>query len=254
MELKQSIFRLKERFGVLWQQKIFRYAVIIHVFYLLLSLFLTLTIFRERNDFLVYYTVGEVFMNDINELYNRTKYLWPFRYFPISAILFVPFYLLGFNLGSIIFNIINLILNSLICLIIYKIINLIKSEDHEKEDKRVILYMSIFLISLPNLFNYILGQINLYITLLVLISLYLFLKYDDLKWDLIASIILGISINIKPITIFMIPFLIIINFNYKTRKLEISFLRSLIRLGGALIPLSLNLLINAHTPLNVVQQ
>lgn len=202
---------------------------------------LTLIFFRDQNDFLVYYEVGEVFITDINNLYS-TEYLWPFRYFPISAAFFVPFYLLGFDLGFVLFNFINLILNIGICILLYKIIILIKGKDHEREDNRIILYISLFLMGLPNLFNYILGQINLYITFLILLSLYLFLKYETLKWDFISSLILGISVIIKPITIFMIPFLLVVNFKFEQRKFKFNIKRSFIRLIGVLIPLSMNII------------
>jgi len=150
---------------------------------------------------------------------------------------------MGFDLGFIIFNLINLILNVLICLVLYKIVILIRREDHEREDKRIVLYISLFLIGLPNLFNYILGQINLYITFLILISLFLFLKYEDIKHNLLASIILGVSIIFKPITIFLLPFLLIVNFDLDGKKFNIKFYRSIIRLVGFLIPVSLNLFI-----------
>ncbi|MFX1420619.1 MAG: glycosyltransferase family 87 protein [Promethearchaeota archaeon] len=160
---------------------------------------------------------------------------------PISAILFVPFYLLGFDLGFIIFNLINLLLNVIICDILYKIIIHIRKEDHENDDKRIIIYICLFLMGLPNLFNYILGQINLYVTLLILLSLFLFLTREGLKWDLIASIILGFSVIIKPITIFMIPFLLILNFDYKQKKLNFDLQRSLIRIIGVILPILSNI-------------
>lgn len=241
MNLNTYLVKIKSRFGALWEHKIFRFAIIIHGFYFILSMVLTLIFFREQNDFLVYYKVGEVFIHDINDLYNRANYLWPFRYFPISAIFFVPFYLVGFDLGFILFNFINLLLNILICILLYKIILYIRREDHEREDKRIILYISLFLMSLPNLFNYILGQINLYITLLILLSLFLFLTRESLKWDFLSSFILGISVLIKPITIFMIPFLLILKFEDKQRKFKFDILRSLIRIIGVILPLSLNL-------------
>lgn len=241
MNLNTYFIKIKRRFRELWEFKIFRYAVLIHGFYFILSMILTLIFFRDQNDFLVYYEVGEVFITDINNLYS-TEYLWPFRYFPISAAFFVPFYLLGFDLGFVLFNFINLILNILSCILLYKIIILIKGKDHEREDNRIILYISLFLMGLPNLFNYILGQINLYITFLILLSLYLFLKYETLKWDFISSLILGISVIIKPITIFMIPFLLVVNFKFEQRKFKFNIKRSFIRLIGVLIPLSMNII------------
>ncbi|MFX1504247.1 MAG: glycosyltransferase family 87 protein, partial [Promethearchaeota archaeon] len=183
-----------------------------------------------------------MFINDTTNLYTA-DYNWPFRYFPLSALLFVPYYLLGFDLGFITFNIINLFLNFFISLYLYKIIKLVKGVDHEPEEKRVILYICLYLMSLPQVFNYILGQINLYITFLILISLYLFLKYENIKWNLLASILLGISVNIKPITLLLIPFLIVFNFDLDRKKLEIKFQKSITRLFGFLIPVSLNIFI-----------
>ncbi|MFX0007139.1 MAG: glycosyltransferase 87 family protein [Candidatus Hermodarchaeota archaeon] len=202
---------------------------------------LTLIFLRDQNDFLVYYKVGEVFITDINNLYTA-DYLWPFRYFPISAIFFVPFYLLGFDVGYIVFNLLNLLLNIIICVLLYRIIIIIRGVDHEKDDKRIVTYICLFLMGLPNLFNYILGQINLYVTLLILLSLYLFLTRKDLKWDLIASIILGISIIIKPITIFMIPFLLVLKISLKPVKFQFNARKSILRIIGVILPLALNVL------------
>ncbi len=246
MNLKEDLFRIKRRLRELWQHKIFRYAIIVHGFYFILSIILTLIFLRDKNDFLVYYKVGKVFINDINDLYNPANYKWPFRYLPLSAILFVPFYLLGFDLGFIFFNIINLFLNILICIILYKLILLIRDENHEKDEKdekRVILYISLYLMSLPNLFNYILGQINLYIALMILISLFIFLKHNKIKWDLIASIILGISIIVKPIMVFMIPFLIVLSLDLKRKKIVFNFSTTIVRLIGVIIPILLNSII-----------
>jgi hypothetical protein len=96
------------------------------------------------------------------------------------------------------------------------------------------------MISLPQIFNYILGQINLYVTLLILLSLFIFLKYPGIKWQFGASLILGLSIIIKPITIFMIPFLLVIQIDLKNRKVKFNVFKSLIRLIGIILPLSLN--------------
>lgn len=244
MSLNTYLVKIKRRFMELWEFKIFRYAVLIQGFYFILSMILTLIFFREQNDFLVYYEGGKVFIDNINGLYNQANYTrWPFRYFPISALIFVPFYLMGFDLGYIIFNLINLILNILICLILYKIVFITRREDHERNEKRIVLYISLFLMGLPNLFNYILGQVNLYITVLILISLYLFLKYEDFKGNLLAGLILGITMLFKPLTIFLIPFLILIHFDLDKKKFEIKFFKSIIRIVGFLIPVSLNLFI-----------
>jgi len=240
MNLKEFYFRISTRLKDLWRYKIFRFTVITQIFYFSLSLILTLIFLRNQNDFLVYYEVGEVFITDINNLYTA-DYLWPFRYFPLSAIFFIPFYLLGFDFGYVVFSLLNLLLNVIICIFLYKVIIIIRGVDHEKDDKRIVTYICLFLMGLPNLFNYILGQINLYVSFLILVSLYLFLTREDLKWNLISSIILGCSIIIKPITIFMVPFLLVLNLRIKQRKFEFETLKSIVRIIGVVLPLTLNI-------------
>ena len=243
MNYKVILDNGKERLAELWSLKIVRYTILIQIIYFILSSILTLFVLRTQSDFYVYYRVGEIYVNDPNNLYNPAEYgdTWPFRYFPLSALLFVPYYLLGFNLGFIMFNFINFILNILISVILYKVIILVRGDDHEKEDKRIILYICFYLIGLPQVFNYILGQINLYVTLLILLSLFIFLKFKEIKFQLLASIILGISIIIKPTTIFMIPFLIVLNYSYEKKSVSFDLKLSLLRLFGVLLPLSLNI-------------
>ncbi len=233
------IHRIKE----LWEHKIFRYAIILNIFYFLLSIILFFAFFQEKNDFIIFYNVGNIFINDIENLYNQTYYLWDFRYLPLSALFFIPFSILNFQVAFVIFNFCNLILNFLICIILYKIIMLIRNEDHEKDDKRIILYISIYLMGLPHVLNYIYGQINLYIIFFILLSLYIFLKYDEFKWQLIGSILLGISIIIKPTAFFLIPFLIILNFDLERKKLSFNFFKSAIRIIGVIIPVLLNFIV-----------
>lgn len=219
-------------------------CVLLHIFYFIFSVIMTL-VFRTQSDFYVYYKVGGIFVNNPNNLYNPAFYTdtWPFRYFPLSALMFVPYYFMGFDLGFIVFNLINLLLNILISILLYKIIILVRGTDHESHDKRVVLYICLFLIGLPQIFNYVLGQINLYVTLFILLSLFIFIKYSDIKWQLIASIILGISIIIKPTTIFMIPFIILLGYDYEKKKIKLEFTKSFIRLLGVILPLSLNLIL-----------
>jgi len=240
MNLSSKIIqRIKE----LWEHKIFRYAIILNVFYFILSIILFFAYYQEKNDFIIFYKVGNIFINDIENLYNQTEYLWDFRYLPLSALFFIPFSILNFQVAFVIFNFCNLILNFLICIILYKIIMLIRNENHEKDDKRIILYISIYLMGLPHVLNYIYGQINLYITFFILLSLYIFLKYDEFKWQLIGSIFLGISIIIKPTAFFLIPFLIILNFDLERKKLSFNFYKSAIRIIGVIIPVLLNFIV-----------
>ena len=237
------MLRFKTRFKHLWEQKIFRLAVILHTFYFFLSIILFFLIYKEKNDFIIFYNVGDIFLNDIENLYNQTYYLWDFRYLPLSALFFIPFSILSFELAFVVFNIFNILLNVLISIILYKIIKLVKHRDHEEDDKRVILYVSIYLMGLPHVLNYIYGQINLFITLFILVSLYIFIKYEELKWQLLGSIILGISIIIKPTAFFLIPFLIILRFDWEQKKFKLNFITSLVRFVGVILPLLLNFIL-----------
>ncbi|MFW9783597.1 MAG: glycosyltransferase 87 family protein [Candidatus Heimdallarchaeota archaeon] len=242
MIISQIFVQIKNRLGELWNYNIIRYTLLIHGLYFILSILITLFFFRNQNDFLVYYEVGEVVLTDINNLYTTT-YNWPFRYLPLTSLYFVPFYLMGFSLGFIMFNLINLTVNIFICIFLYKIIMVVRKEDHEKNDKRVILYICLYLMSLPQIFNYILGQISLYITLLILISLFIFIKREGFKWNLIGSFILGISINLKPITLLLIPFILIVGFDYQRNKLKVELRTSIVRIIGVIIPVSFNLIL-----------
>ncbi len=98
MIVKQTLVKIKNRLIVLWGYNIFKYTVLIHSGYFIFSIILTLVFFRQQNDFLVYYEVGEVVLRNINDLYTE-PYNWPFRYLPLSALYFVPFYLMGFDFG-----------------------------------------------------------------------------------------------------------------------------------------------------------
>jgi hypothetical protein len=242
----------KENIGIvlkkLLRSKFFKYAFIFQISYLILSIVLTLIIFRNQNDFKVYYKVGEVFINDLGDLYNKVNYDWPFRYLPLSALFFIPFYLMGFDIGFIFFNLVNFLLNLLICYFLYKIITIKNQETTFQTQRDLSFYLSIFLIGLPQLFNYILGQINLYISLLMLLSLYLFIKHNDLKWQFISSIILGITIIFKPITLFLLPFLIYLRYNPQSKRVQFKIRLSVYRVIGFLIPLSLNAIIFLLVP------
>ena len=242
------LISVKRKFSRFWEEKIFRIAVLLHLFYYFLSIILFFTVLSEKNDFLIFYESGKIFLNDINNLYNQAYYLWDFRYFPLSALFFVPFSLIDFRLAFVLFNTLNLFLNFLIIMLLYKIIKIVRGKDHERNDKRIILYISIYLMGVPHVLNYIYGQINLFITLFILISLLIFLTYKSNVWQFIGSFILGISIIIKPTSIFLIPFLLILHFDLEKRKLKIDFLKSFIRIFGVILPVLANFILFAAFP------
>ncbi|TFF95799.1 MAG: DUF2029 domain-containing protein, partial [Promethearchaeota archaeon] len=225
----------------LWKEyRIFKYALILHLGYFIASLILILTVFREQNDFLIFYNAGGIFLHDIDNLYSQEHYIWDFRYFPLSAAMFIPFYLLGYDLGVILYQLINLILNFLICVLLYKICRIIKGENHEQDDKRVILFLGLYLMAVPHMLNYALGQINQFITFFMLLSLFIFLTRKGVIWEFIGGFILGISIIIKPTTLFLIPFLLVIHLNFKPRTLKIDFKTSFSRIFGVISPVLFN--------------
>ena len=238
------IGKLKE----FWDVKVFRYAILAQLIYFTLSIILFFLFFYDLNDFAIFYQSGRIFLTDIENLYNQTNYIWDFRYFPFSALFFVLFSFLNFGLAFILFNCLNFILNILICLIMYKIIKIIRRQDHEKDDKRVILYLSFYLMGVPHILNYIYGQINLFVTIFILISLLIFISYKKNSWQFIGSVILGISIIIKPTSLLLIPFLLILHFDLEKRKLKIDFLKSIIRLIGVLLPVLSNFVLFVAFP------
>jgi hypothetical protein len=248
MILKALFVQIFNKLKEFWNVKIFRYAILVQLFYFFLSILLFFLFLNQKNDFVIFYESGRIFLTDIENLYNQANYLWDFRYFPLSALFFIPFSFLDFGLAFILFNLLNFILNILISLMMYKIIKAIRGQDHETNDKRIILYISLYLMGVPHILNYIYGQINLFITFSILASLMIFLFYKKTKWQLLGSIILGISIIIKPTSFFLIPFLLVIRFDLSTKKLKIDFSTSLLRLVGVLIPVLLNFALFAAYP------
>lgn len=229
----------------IWIQKSFVFALWIQIVFIIISLILTFTINRNTNDFLVFYKSAEIFLKDFENLYNPSIYgsAWEYRYLPLSPILFIPFYLTGFGFGFILFTLSNFALNIIICFLLFRIIDLIKPINTKNRKFKFTFYLSLYLIGVPQLMNYFLGQVNLYITFLILFSLYILIRYDDIKWDFLGSLILGISVILKPITIFMIPFLILINISFRRRQFNFFIKRNLLRLFGALLPLIFNIII-----------
>lgn len=237
--LTDKLKNFRITFSKFWKRKIFKVCFSLHITYFLIGLILTIFFLREFNDFLVYHNVGKVFLSDIENLYDPSNYLWPYRYFPLSGFLFVPFSLLPFEAAFILFNVFNLIINFLNCLILYKIIHLISH--NEETLKREIYYLSLYLVALPHAFNYAMGQTNSLVSMVLLASLYVFLKHDNLKWNIIGGLLVGISLNIKPITIFIVPFLITFTIKLKGKINTPQIKRSIMRLLGASLPILLNL-------------
>jgi hypothetical protein len=242
MDLKVKIKTMKQRLIQIFKNHLFQYSFLINILYMIISTILILIWFENLSDFKVFYKASEVFINDISELYNQANYPYPFRYFPLSVVVFIPFYFMGFDMGFIAFAIFNLFLNILICIYIYKIIILTHVGNPEKIDRRILNYLCLYLVGLPQISNYFLGQNNLIVNFMIILSLFIFIKYDNLKMEFIASLLIGISILVKPVSLTLIPFLLILRFNIKNKKFEVKVNKSILRVIGCLIPLSLNLI------------
>ncbi|MFX0006261.1 MAG: glycosyltransferase 87 family protein [Promethearchaeota archaeon] len=204
----------------------------------------------SENDFLSYYYAGSNVILDLPNLYNSLLSPFPFRYFPISAYFFTPFSILGLEIGYFVFQVINFFLNILIIYLMYKIIqtykrfsknsnfnyklNSFKEIFNREENESILHQYGVFLIALPSFMNYFLGQINIMVSIFILSSLYYFLK-GNVKDDFIGGILIGLGIMIRPTLILLLPFLLILNFNRKSKRFTFKLKRSVIRLLGTVI-------------------
>ncbi len=92
---------------------------------------------------------------------------------------------------------------------------------------------------LPQFMNYFLGQINVLVSFFILSSLFYYLK-DGNKNNFLGGLFLGIGILFKPTLIFIVPFIISLNYNKETRKFVFLFKKSLIRLLGSLFLIAIS--------------
>ena len=236
-------------------QQFFIIAILVNVGYLCITFFFyyftdSFLMNMNNNDYLSFHRAGQIVIEDLPNLYNPSEYHFPFRYLPLSAYFFVPFSMLGLKWGYFLFQIFNLILNFTILYLIYKIIKVCKNRDEEEltdleignlkdifynpKNETILFQSAIFLIILPQFMNYFLGQINLLVLFFVLTSLLCLLK-GGTKNDFLGGLLLGFGVLIKPTLILLLPFVIILNYDRKTKKLIFKFKQTLTRLSGSLI-------------------
>ncbi|MFX1411102.1 MAG: glycosyltransferase 87 family protein [Promethearchaeota archaeon] len=205
---------------------------------------------KNNNDFLTYYKAGRIIITDIPNLYDISQYLFPFRYFPLSAYIFTPFSILGLELGYFVFQIFSFILNIVIIYLIYKIIQIyprlnIENElrydlrefrdvFNKSENESVLYHFAILLIMLPQFMNYFLGQINTLVSFFILYSVFCFLKNGN-KNNFFGGLMLGLGILIKPTLLLLIPFVIPLHYSKNSKKFVFHFKTSFIRLFGIII-------------------
>ncbi|MHA1985225.1 MAG: glycosyltransferase family 87 protein [Promethearchaeota archaeon] len=203
-----------------------------------------------ENDYLSFYYAGLNVIEDLPNLYSSSLSPFPFRYLPLSAYFFTPFSILGLRIGYFIFQIFNFLLNIFLIYLMYKIIQVYKNTYKRSnfnyqvknfrdlfdnaENESVLHQSAVFLIMLPQFMNYFLGQINVIVTIFVLSSLYCFLKNNN-KNDLLGGFLIGFGIQLKPTLIFILPFLIFLNYSKETKKFNFKIKKTLMRLIGSIV-------------------
>ncbi|TFF87496.1 MAG: DUF2029 domain-containing protein, partial [Promethearchaeota archaeon] len=244
-----SFLEKKKLIKSLFKNKFFLICIFINFLYILISLFFFKNIYNGLIDFRTFFRAGTIILTDINKLYYISEYIWIFRYFPSAAIIFVPFSLLNFTLSYLIFIFTNFILNLIITWLIYLIISKIIGSNFEMIRKSIIIFLGFFLISFPNLTNYLMGQISLFIACFLLISLYYMLKPHKPSNTFLGGFFLGISLLIKPLVIIIIPFFLLTEIK---KSKTFSFKNLLIRFSGILFPNIVNFVIFLSFPILIL--
>ncbi|MFX0082026.1 MAG: glycosyltransferase 87 family protein [Candidatus Hodarchaeota archaeon] len=209
----------------------------------------------DNNDYLSFHNAGSIVIEDLPNLYNSDLYLFPFRYFPLSAYFFTPFSLLGLKMGYFVFQIFNFLLNFINIYLIFKIVQIYKNLNpdsdlsyelddlrnvyNKSENESLLHQNAIYLIMLPQFMNYFLGQINILVSFFILASLFYFLKGGN-RNDFIGGLLLGFGILIKPTLILIIPFLIPLQYIKERKKYSIPLNQTILRLVGPIILIAIS--------------
>ncbi|MFX1391038.1 MAG: glycosyltransferase 87 family protein [Promethearchaeota archaeon] len=209
----------------------------------------------NENDYLSFYYAGRNVIIDLPNLYNSTLSPFPFRYLPLSAYFFTPFSLLGLELGYFVFQVFNFVLNILLLYLIFKIIQIYKNLNpnsnvpfilndfrdifNKSENESILHNSAIFLIALTQFMNYFLGQINIIVCVFILSSLFCFLK-DNMNYDILGGLLLGLAILIRPTLILLVPFILVISYNHARKKLELNLRKTFLRMLGSIVLLAIS--------------
>jgi len=245
-------------------QTFFLIAIGVNLFYLVLTFiffyfFDSVLMNIDNNDYLSFHNAGSIVLEDLPSLYdssyNRISYLFPFRYFPLSAYFFVPFSLLGIKVGYFVFQIFNFFLNFINIYLIFKIVQIYKNLDpdldlnyklndlryiyNKSENESILHQNAIYLIMLPQFMNYFLGQINILVTFFILASLFYFLKGGS-RNDFLGGLLLGLGILIKPTLVLIIPFLIPLQYMRERKKFSFQLKQTILRLSGPIILIAIS--------------
>jgi len=225
-------------------------------------------VFNQTVDFNVFYQAGILILESPNNLYNNAEYYLPFRYLPFAAYLFSVLSLLGLPIGLVfvIFTLASFVSNILTAAILYKLIIEIYKLPKEYNDL-LHLFIGGFFLYVPHADNYVNGQINSFLGLVLIGALYCFekaggvqtdeqlvadcVKLDLWKYNLIGGILLGLATVIKPSAFIILPFVFIIRGFKQDGKIKykFNFKQTMLRLLGTIIFLIPSIYIFVKYPL-----
>jgi len=156
-------------------------------------------------DFEVYYKAAERILRSESLYRIAADKHYVFKYSPTSAIFFIPFLIFPFAVAKYVYWI---FLTSIIVTGFYLSVKLIKpsllDERNAKPYNTIILFATLIL-AVHFLRELHLGQVNYLLFFIFMLALYL---YNEKK-SILFSLLLAISIFIKPFTLIFIPYLIL---------------------------------------------
>lgn len=235
-------------------QTFFLIAIFVNTIYLIITFIFFYFIDNpimsiENNDYKTFHDAGLIVLEDLPDLYDPSLYLFPFRYFPLSAYFFIPFSLLGLQAGYFVFQIFNFVLNFINIYLIFKIIQIYKSLNpdlnisyelntplrifSQSENKSILHQHAVYLIMAAQFMNYFLGQINILVTFFTLASVFYFLK-GGTKNDLLGGFLLGFGILFKPTLILLLTFIIPLNYHRNSKKIHFGVKQTILRFSGTI--------------------
>lgn len=157
------------------------------------------------SDFEVYYKAADRILHSQNLYRISADAYYVFKYSPTSAIYFIPFIIFPFAIAKYVYW---LFLTSIIVIGFYLCIKILKpslfTNQNVKSINTITLLATLFL-AIHFLRELHLGQVNYLLLFLYIVALYFYKKQKRT----VFSLILAISIFIKPFTLIFIPYLII---------------------------------------------
>jgi hypothetical protein len=269
---------LESRFKDFWvitrplrTMKFFRIALLVNLGLLIIGIIINYTpAILPGNDFGIYYQAALLARQDPAHLYNCTCYYYAFRYFPLFAFMFIGYSFINEVVANYIFLGLTFVINLINTMLIYYIpIKYYHLSEKSQHWFRILATLN--LIFVPNVENYILGQINSFVAFCLLIVIICFeetretddppidLPNTPIKllsrvsaWNLLGGILIGIAINLKPSLLLLVPFVLLVRikfntphpgFSLKNYSMRIGFTQSIIRLIGIIALVLPNLFI-----------